>query len=192
MAKSKGGQRKKTAAKKKPQKLRFIDRLKRIPWYGWIIIAVVLVFSALQIYKYAATKHDIALLDKAEAKMRQIEFPAGGTKTFSRSCSIKSVKYGSPGRPVCGTTVTVVYPKSTTISNRNTESFKVAAKNEGFKLSAYRNESDKVYYNMQDLDDDLDCYAGDVLSTNYAVNSEEQNIFITCQKKFWKQLYPVQ
>lgn len=186
MAKKKSGTQKKKSAKNSQGGA--LEQLKRVKWYMWVLIALTVYFGGLYTFKYFATQHDIKLLDEAEAKMRQLDFGDATSVEYSRSCSVRSVKYGDPGRPTCGIDVTAVF-KETNINNKNTELFKESLLNvSSTEAKTYREDATEVYADVDGYIDGLECYYGDLNSRK--PGDDRQNIFLRCQKKFWKQVYP--
>lgn len=160
-------------------------------WYIWVIIALLLFAVASQAYKFVVTKNDIALLDKAEEKMRQLNFPGGEKTEIERYCSERSVKFGSPGKPTCGVSIKASYDKSQTISNHNTKEIQKSLKDFGVRSSVRDENTDRVYYNLTGFNGSLVCYMGDVLSKDYIKNDNYQHIAIYCQKEFQSKVYPI-
>ena len=50
---------------------------------------------------FAVFKYNISLLDQAETKMRAMDLPEADHTEYKRSCSFRSVKFGSAGSPMC-------------------------------------------------------------------------------------------
>ncbi|MCB9822860.1 hypothetical protein H6800_01130 [Candidatus Nomurabacteria bacterium] len=163
----------------------------KIRWYVWVLIGLILVILCNLAYKNVATRRDVALLDKAEAKMRQLDFPGGKEGEIERYCSEKSVKFGSPGKPSCGVSITSTPPASNTIGNSNTESTIRSISMSGADVEQYRNDKDRAYYNITGYVDGLKCYMGDVLVKDYTSNVTIQDLTLYCQKEFQTKVYPI-
>ncbi len=160
-------------------------------WYIWVLLGLLLVIIGNQVYKYVATRQDVALLDRAEEKMRQLDFPGGKKGVIERYCSERSVKFGSPGKPTCGVSISLAISDSKTISNGNTDYLFASVKDTGATIKAYRKNVNRAYYNLQYFSDGLYCYIGDVLPLSSKNDPPNQSIAIYCQKEFQTKLYPI-
>jgi hypothetical protein len=167
------------------------NRPARMKWYVWILLGLLLVVVGNMIYKYVSTKRDVALLDQAEAKMRQIEFPDGQKGVIERYCSERSVKFGSAGKPTCGVSTSIEISGSQSISNKNTDQIIESINAAGSSVEAYRDDESRAYYNLPEFSEGLYCYLGDVLPLSSQNDPSSQNITIYCQKEFQSKVYPI-
>lgn len=180
MAKKKSGTQKKKDDKK--SKGSALEQLKRVKWYMWVLIALTVYFGGLYTFKYFATQHDIKLLDEAEAKMRQLDFGDATSVEFSRSCSVRSVKYGDPGKPSCRVRVTANYDSTEKVSVLKNEMI-----SKGYNLELFDKNSTSTYYKLPEFDRDLSCTLGEITDSELL---DGDRAVLYCQKEFWKQVYP--
>lgn len=180
MAKKKSGAQKKKSTKK--SKGGALEQLKRVKWYMWVLIALTFYFGGLYTFKYFATQHDIKLLDEAEAKMRQLDYGEATSVEYSRSCSVRSVKYGDPGRPSCRTLVTAKYTNP-----ENVSSFRSVLERSGYSTKASSDYEDTKFYDIVGFSAKLDCSLGEIYESE-ALGGDRISFY--CQKKFWKKVYP--
>lgn len=180
MAKKKSGTQKKKVANR--SKGSAIEQLKRVKWYMWVLIALSVYFGVLYGFKYIATQHDIKLLDEAEAKMRQLDFGDATSVEFSRSCSVRSVKYGDPGRPSCRVRVTANYDSVEKVSILKNEMI-----SKGYNLELFDKNNTSTYYKVPEFDRDLSCTLGEIIESE-SLGGNRAALY--CQKEFWKQVYP--
>ena len=159
--------------------------------FRFVLVVGVLV-GLFYTYRAYVIHRDVALLDQAEVKMRTIKLPPGGTTIFTRSCSVRSVKYGSPGNPSCGVSVDIKYSNSATTNNRNTRDFLKSLNSLNIEYLKTRAEADTNYYDITGLQEGLECALSDVLVSDYTSSDQKQHIYMYCHKKFMKQVYPVQ
>lgn len=87
---------------KQSQPKTFWQKARSLEWYVKLLIVIIIGVIGFQIFKVSVNKHNIALLDEAEAKMRALEVPESLETRYERSCALKSVKFQSSGRPLCG------------------------------------------------------------------------------------------
>lgn len=156
-----------------------------------ILILAISIFVGRIGYMAIQDRFSVKLLDQAEEKMRQLDFPGGKKGVIERYCSERSVKFGSPGKPTCGVSLKLIYEETNTISNKNTTAFIHNLSDAGAKYSIDDEEDDRLYYKVQDFEQGLDCYMGDVKLTNNISSQPEQHIALYCQKQFQSKLYPV-
>lgn len=194
---------KKNAVKKKPQ--RSVSKsvksspstdLKRgsgsVKWYVWVILALLLFAAISQAYKFVVTKNDVALLDKAEEKMRQLDFPGGKEGVIERYCSERSVKFGSPGKPACGVghRLEVDYRDNLELEDQTTGYLDVL-NNQKVTLLERRTDGTNHYYSVGGLSESLDCSLSNVITTDSTDKSLSHVFYLYCQKDFQSKLYPI-
>lgn len=163
----------------------------RMKWYVWALFSLLLVILCNLAYKNVVTRRDVALLDRAEEKMRQLDFPGDKEGEIERYCSEKSVKFGSAGKPTCGVSTSIEISGSQSISNQNTDQIIAAITAVGGSVEVYREDESRTYYNLPEFSDGLHCYLGDVLPLSSQNDPSSQNITIYCQKEFQTKVYPI-
>lgn len=163
----------------------------KMKWYVWLLFALLIVILCNMAYKNVITRRDVALLDKAENKMRQLDFPGGKEGEIERYCSEKSVKFGSAGKPTCGVSASIEISGSQSISNNNTEQIIASINAVSSSVEVYREDEGRTYYNLLEFSDGLYCYLGDVLPLSSQNDPSSQNITIYCQKEFQSKVYPI-
>jgi len=156
-----------------------------------VVIAIILLIAAFQAYKYLVDQYNIRLLDRAEAKMRQIDFPGDVEPVIERYCSERSVKFGSPGRPNCGVRISVMYGESNTVNNDNTTQVLDSLKNSGVTVKSTQSGDESYYRYLDNLNNSLTCYMSDYIKTEYRPAATKQGITIHCQKEFFSKQYPI-
>ncbi len=87
---------------KQSQPKTFWQKARSLEWYVKLLIVIIIGVIGFQIFKVSVNKHNIALLDEAEGKMRALEVPESLETRYERRCAFKSVKFQSPGKPLCG------------------------------------------------------------------------------------------
>lgn len=77
--------------------------LKIATWHWYTKVAIVALFAVIGffIFKFSVNTYNVYLLDNAEVKMRQLDFPKAQKTEYRRSCSFRSVKFGPAGSPRC-------------------------------------------------------------------------------------------
>ena len=154
----------------------------KLKWYVWVIFGLIIVILNIMAYKNVVTRRDVALLDSAEQKMRQLDLPGGKEGEIERYCSERSVKFGSAGKPTCGVTIKVAFSNPVNITelhqelNKRQVGMQVDNENVSFK-----------YYSLSNLQTDLDC--------NLSLDNNDANTtnsaYIYCQKEFQTKVYPI-
>lgn len=180
MAKKKSGTQKKKVIKN--SKGGAFEQLKRVKWYMWVLIALTVYFGGLYTFKHFATQHDIKLLDEAEAKMRQLDFGDATSVEFSRSCSVRSVKYGDPGKPKCEISTVVKYSDPTQITE-----LRGALEDQGLQLRQESKNTERTYFEAKGISDTLECTYGEIIESE-SFGGTRATLY--CYKEFWKQVYP--
>ncbi len=90
---------KKTPSKKVAKKKQVVR--KKMPLYLKIGIVLAVGIIGFLVYRTCVNRYNVSLLDKAEAKMRELPIPPADYTTYERLCSFKSVKFGGAGSPIC-------------------------------------------------------------------------------------------
>lgn len=165
--------------------------VRKTRWYIWVLIGLLFVIIGNQVYKYVATRQDVALLDSAEEKMRQLDFPGGEKGEIERYCSERSVKFGSPGKPTCGVGIDYVYVDPGDMRSDNKNDFIKKLKDDSVDIQDRYSERGDSYYNVYGFRDNLGCFLSDVVLTDYKTKAPEQHLYLYCQKKFQTKLYPI-
>jgi len=86
---------------KQSQPKTFWQKARSLKWYVKLLIVIIIGVIGFQIFKASVNKHNVALLDEAEAKMRALEVSESLETRYERRCAFKSVKFQSPGKPRC-------------------------------------------------------------------------------------------
>lgn len=154
----------------------------KMKWYVWPLLGLLVVVVGNMTYKYLATKQDVALLDKAENKLRQLDLPGGQEGIVERYCSEKSVKFGSAGKPTCGIGVTISFSDPTNIAELDLE-----LDNRQVDLKVDNENASYKYYSLSDFQSGLNC--------NLSIDNNEvdttKSAYIYCQKEFQTKVYPI-
>lgn len=203
---------KNTTKKSSKKKNGFFKKISSLKWYTKLVLLALVVALVFLTFKESVNSYNISLLDKAEAKMRQMDVPEADYTEYRRSCSFKSVKFGSTGSPNCDVWRTDIY---------DARSFE-----ESYGLSIdYLNQYKKIYPNsnanytteaditqrlkmavdesptliVSGMQEGLDCYVNagidDKLPTSLdwqgaSYNKEFLIITTSCYRKFLFQTYP--
>lgn len=161
-----------------------------------VIFGVLLLVGLFYAYRAYVIHRDVALLDQAEVKMRTIKPPPGGAVTYTRSCSVRSVKYGSPGNPNCGVALTVEYTGDVSQSTHEEiyKSLEQTIESLGSHLEKDGVTGGYAYYSVVGFNDELSCSLSinnmPVSGSGYV--NMDNSFHLYCQKKFMKQVYPEQ
>lgn len=180
----------------------FWRKIIELKWYKKLVLSSAIVLMAFFLFKLCVNTYNISLLNKAEAKIRELNLPPADRTSYSRSCSFRSVKFGGAGSPNCDIS------RTDTFFNKNMQ--------EGASIGkAYLAEFSGLYPGMQSnfkttegfiqsfagfagsnpsvreisLQKGLKCY------TNFGFFEKEKNrtdlvATISCYKEFLFQTYP--
>lgn len=189
------------------------QRAVRLPWYIKIATISLAVVGGFFIFKFAVNTYNISLLDKAEAKIGELDLPKADHTTHQRSCSFRSVKFGGAGSPNCRVTRSDVFLNKNTGSARriidqyltvipekfpDTEVSKRAHGDfvEGFSRLGIYEKSIEAF----PLQKGLKCHQsysleeGELLNriTGTSLRKDSSNLFIntSCYRRFMFQTYP--
>ncbi len=167
-------------------------RVPKMKWYVWALLGLLLVVVGNMTYKYIATKQDVALLDKAEMKMREIEFPGVQKGVIERYCSERSVKFGNPGKPTCGVGLRFEMKyKDDTDYEAQTTQFIGKLQKQSIILLERRVQETSHYYSVGGLANQLDCSLSNVVAADYNNKSQDHVFYLYCQKDFQTKVYPI-
>ena len=123
---------KNTSKKVSNKKLNLFQKLLKTKWYIKALLILTVVILGFLIFKKCMNTYNISLLDKAEAKMRQMDLPKADSTEYRRSCSFRSVKFGGAGSPNCHL--------------QRIDTFKIETLEEGIlKAAAYLNQYKSQY-----------------------------------------------
>ncbi len=92
---------KNTSKKSAKKKNSFFKKMSSLKWYTKLLLLITVSLLAFLVFKEGVNRYNISLLDQAETKMRAMDLPKADHTEYKRSCSFRSVKFGSAGSPMC-------------------------------------------------------------------------------------------
>ena len=178
--------------KKNQQKQSFWVSIKSLSLLKKLIILAVALYVGFIAYNVGVDRYNVSLLNKAEAKMSQLDFPGGEKGEIERYCSERSVKFGSPGKPACGVghRLEVDYRDNLELEDQTTGYLDVL-NNQKVTLLERRTDGINHYYSVGGLSESLDCSLSNVITTDSTDKSLSHVFYLYCQKDFQSRLYPV-
>lgn len=76
-------------------------KISELKWYTKVLTVILIVIVANQAYKFGVNTYNTSLFNSAQEKMQALSVPKADYTTYQRSCSFRSVKFGSSGPPNC-------------------------------------------------------------------------------------------
>lgn len=92
---------KNTSKKSAKKKNSFFKKISSLKWYTKLFLLIAVILLLFLAFKEGVNRYNISLLDQAETKMRAMDLPEADHTEYKRSCSFRSVKFGSAGSPNC-------------------------------------------------------------------------------------------
>lgn len=92
---------KNTSKKSAKKKNSFFKKISSLKWYTKLFLLIAVSLLLFLAFKEGVNRYNISLLDQAETKMRAMDLPEADHTEYKRSCSFRSVKFGSAGSPMC-------------------------------------------------------------------------------------------
>lgn len=178
--------------KKNQQKQTFWVSIKSLSLLKKLIILAVALYVGFIAYNVGVDRYNVSLLNKAEEKMRQLDFPGGEKGVIERYCSERSVKFGSPGKPACGVgyRLELDYKDSQEIEDQ-TAVFLDALENQSITSLERRTDGINHYYSIGGVSESLDCSLSNVIISDDKDKSLNHVLYLYCQKDFQSKLYPI-
>lgn len=170
-------------SKKNQQKQTFWVSIKSLSLLKKLIILAVALYVGFIAYNVGVDRYNVSLLNKAEAKMSQLDFPGGKKGEIERYCSEKSVKFGSPGKPTCGVGMSLRYVDTMNYAQIFSSLYKT-----GSNVKYDNKNTSYSFYTVENFQDNLNCNLS--LKTTARV-LETDTLYLYCQKKFQSKLYPI-
>lgn len=193
---------KNTSKKASKKQTSTLQKLKTSSWYVKGLVMILIGILGFQIFKYGVNAYNISLLDKAEEKMRQMDLPKADTTEYKRSCSFRSVKFGSAGSPNCHIQRIDTYDVGNDI-NVATDTLRLYLEKINSTDSRLSHEElraklvSSTEYNISDnrFPEGLKCgqyisFSPNYSSSDYDVNYEYLVIANNCSRRFMFQTYP--
>jgi hypothetical protein len=204
---------KNTSKKSAEKKNSFFKKISSLKWYSKLLLLIAVSLLLFLTFKESVNRYNISLLDQAEAKMRQMNVPEADHTVYRRSCSFKSVKFGSAGSPNCRVTRTDVYNLKTGEQGTDAARAYINQARSDYPDSSVNYVSDTDFatrlalsidssptVNLRSMQDSLNCYTNTRVSDNLPTSSqgyvsagEGYGYLIattSCYKVFFFQTYP--
>lgn len=204
---------KNTTKKSSKKKNSFFKKVSSLKWYTKLILLALVVALAFLTFKEGVNRYNISLLDKAEAKMRQMDVPEADYTEYRRSCSFKSVKFGSAGSPNCRVTRTDVYNLETGEQGMDTAKRYIDQTRARYPDNSANYVSDMDFatklplsidssptVTLRSMQNSLNCYTNTRVSDSLPISSQDHVLAgegyeyliatTSCYKTFFFQTYP--
>lgn len=178
----------------KTKKPKWFNRVLKTPHllFKVILILAISIFVGRIGYMAIQDRFSVKLLDQAEEKIRQLDFPGGKKGVIERYCSERSVKFGSPGKPTCGVGSRVYYENTSAVTGKSyAQGFLDQIQQEGLVPILLRSDRQQQSYTISGLESKLDCTLTSSQWVNYKTNLPDETLYLYCQKSFQTKLYPV-